>query len=143
MFYYELSLNVGTQVRDNNFYNSLSYNKNVILKFFRDKFSILSNIFFSDDTAIDKLDTEMDICFDNFISNTRGQVTTNTISMQFRTKIEILNILAFLIDNYEDHERVNYDIRKFIIELIDIVVYNREGIQLIEKIKQICKFLLT
>jgi hypothetical protein len=136
MFYYEMSLNVGSQVQHGNFYNSLSYNKNVILRFFRDKFSILSNIFFTNDTV--HLESDMDICFDNYISNTRGQVAGD--SRHFNTKKEILNILVFLIDNYQDNEILNYDVRKFIIELIDLVIENRENIQLIDGIKQICNF---
>jgi hypothetical protein len=130
MFYYEISLNVGSQIQHGNFYNSLSYNKNVILRFFREKFNIMRDIFFSDDSVLNNSD--MDICFENYI-NTKKVICEKNLS----TKLEILNILVFLIDNYLDHEILNYDIRRFIIELMDIVVECKEN-KLIENIKQIC-----
>jgi hypothetical protein len=137
MFYYEISLKIGGQTPQNGFYNSISFNKNVILKFFKEKFSTLSNIFFYEDYIIENVnDDSMDICFENYISPHNKAKGGDMETYHMKTRIEVLNILSFLLDNYQDHEIINPDIKKFICDLIDALIENQDNI--IDNIKQIC-----
>ncbi len=154
---------------DSIFYDSLSYDSTIILKFFREKFSILSSIFFSDEILIENIlskrlsekglnseNFDMDICFETYInktyllshsqSNTEENLNlTPNISddkIHSRTKIEILNILSFLLNTYTDVEIINHDISKFICDLMETLVERRESCIILENISNIFKILL-
>jgi hypothetical protein len=142
MFYYEISLKIGTQIQQSAFYNSLSYNKNVILKFLRENFSFLTNIFFTDNSLEEntKAVKNMDICFEDYVYNTKDQyVSTNNNETLIKIKKEILNILSFLIDNYQEYDSLHFEIKKIMTELLDLVINTEADIPYIENIKQICK----
>jgi hypothetical protein len=137
MFYYEISLKIGSQIMQGGFYNSISFNKNIILKFFKEKFSTLSDLFFYEDNKIEEVDENaMDVCFENYILPSNKSKGGDMDSFHMKTRIEILNILSFLLDNYQDNEIINPDIKKFICDLLDVMIDNQD--KLIENIKQIC-----
>lgn len=149
IFYYEISLKISSQVSQSSFYNSISFQKNVIRKFFMEKFNVLSSIFFSDEHIVEKLlkkeDIDIDMCFENYLKQNIKSISNKVIEensekyiIHTKTRVEILNIFSFLIDNYQDHEIISNDIKKFVLELFDILLEGKENITLLENIKQIC-----
>lgn len=172
IFYYEISLNSlhnSNLATGNSFYNSLSHDCYVIMKFFREKFSVLTSIFFSDEILIenimDRKDlnrsnkeefyNDMDVCFETYISG-KGKFNTgkyigddkfsknfqNSNDIHLKTKIEILNILSFLLNTYNDTEIINMDIKKFILDLIDILAERREHHEILNHITEVLKIIL-
>jgi len=162
IFYYEISLNslrsssIGNPL--NSFFNSLTYDCNVILKFFREKFSVLTSIFFSDENLIEsilnkKIDKnfDMDVCFETYITGKGGKFITdmnknssltNDHNSLVKTKIEILNILSFLLNTFNDTEIINMDIKKFILDLMDIMAERRENVEIINRIADVFKIII-
>jgi len=139
MFYYEISLKIGSQMIQGGFYNSISYNKNVIIKFFREKFAILSSIFFSDNSFINDINNKsIDISFENYVYGIKNNIKKNDYT--YNTKIEILNILSFLLNNYLDYEMINPEIKIFFIDLFELIIINPDN-PINENIKNISIFL--
>jgi hypothetical protein len=154
IFYYEMSLKSSHNFRNNSvFYDSLSYDCTVILKFFKNKFSILSSIFFSNESLIEKIlenlsNVEMDICYENYIKESNRDTEIDDIKykekdkIHLKTKIEILNTLSFLINSFNDFDIVNQDIIKFILDLFDCLVKKSEQSIILEHIESLLKLVL-
>ena len=191
IFYYEVSLNSnnpqGNDWENKNlnssksmFYNSLSSNGDIILKFLREKFVILIKSFFLspnppkncnfsiyDNLEITKeglLEENMNILnsstldldgkFENFVKNSSNsnlnynligknlENNKNNKNYSLNVKIEIINILSFIIRTYQDNDLINSEISKFIIDLVDIYFNKKEHPDLLENIQNLSKISL-
>jgi hypothetical protein len=103
---------------------------------------------------------DMDVCFETYINKSLSQAQTQQSNINnilysnqifeescedkifYKTKIEILHILSFLLNTYTDIEIVNHDISKFICDLMDTLVEKRESGTILDHINNIFKNLL-
>lgn len=149
IFYYEISIKSSQNQNKNSvFYDSLSYDCTIILKFFKNKFPILSSIFFSNESLIenilDNLDqVEIDTCYENYIKfnsnfeNSDKNKSLDKERIHFKTKIEILNILSFLVNSYSENDLISQEIIKFIIDLFDCLINKSEEPLIIDHIQSL------
>jgi hypothetical protein len=154
IFYYEMSLKSSQNFQKSSyFYDSLSYDCTIILKFFKNKFSILSSIFFSNESLIENIlqnlnTVEMDIYYENYIKVYAKDTEIDNIKLEgkngihLKTKIEILNTLSFLINSFNDYDIVSQDIIKFILDLFDCLVKKSEETIILEHIQSLVKLIL-
>jgi hypothetical protein len=133
MFYYETPNDIQAQQKKefiSTFYDSISYNSQTLLKYFKEKFAMLINVFNSDERQVFKGGDrkEMDICFETYIQTYHKESTSNTKinknqkevnSIHLKISMEILKILSFLLQTYEEKQIINNEIIEFTVELID------------------------
>lgn len=195
MFYYEIFLNLNnpfacdfldeqlednflnTKTKKSNFYNSLSYNQDEILKFLLENFHVFIKVFFlemnfkdqhfkNDDSKMiiddvhkmKKISNEnLDEMFENlvFSSNKTNNYneflstiedknfTSDENNYAINIKIEIVDILCLIIRTYKnDNNYIHFEIRKFIIDLVDVLVKKKDHPNVLRKIENLSNIYL-